>query len=92
MDKQAVYYNLKNKNQPVKKQPVSPPVRPKSGFGDKLMDSLKAIPAGFYEGLVGRNMTYEQWKNEKNRKRKGLAPSEYPGRGLVNWFQRVLRR
>ena len=54
----------------------------------QLWDAMRAGTAGFRQGLIGKDLTFEQWQQERARKRQGLPPGQYP----QNWFQRLTRR
>lgn len=61
------------------------PVQQKTGpnIGD-FVDVGRSGLAGFWQGLSGKNKTYEQWLREKKRKKQGFPT---PG---SNWLQRLI--
>lgn len=80
-----------------RKPPATAPETPKApqfpgpvDIGSGIWDTISAPLAGLYQGLVGKNLNYDQWIREKARKRRGRAPGQYPGRGVVNWLGRTI--
>jgi len=52
-----------------------------------IWETIKSPFAGFFKG---KNLTYEQYLREKKRKKRGLPPGKYPGRGITNWLSRTI--
>jgi len=66
-----------------KSTPNTPPEDVQLPSLSDIWNTMKAPLAGFWQGLSGRNMTWEQYMREKKRKQQGFDP---PGK---NWFQRI---
>lgn len=86
--KKAVYWKPKN--------PLSPqePNDPQDGSSalDKVWNAVKgtwdvvrAIPGGARQGLSGRNLTFEQWQRENNRRKRGN-----PRKDPRSWLQKLI--
>ena len=89
MKRKAVYYKVQPQ---VPLQPQTLPQKKSPSKGKEIIDSITAIPHGLFQGTLGPNLTYDQWRYQRNRRRKGLPPGQFPGRGLVNWLQRLLTK
>jgi len=53
-----------------------------------IWEVIKSPLAGIWEGSVGSNRSFEQYINDKRRRRQGLDPM--PGRGMTNWLRRQI--
>lgn len=73
-----------------RKPPEDAPDMPPFPGPVDLWDTMKAPLAGLWEGLVGKNRNYDQYVREKLRRRRGMAPGSYPGRGPVGWLGRTI--
>lgn len=79
------------RGRPAPEQPEQPAQPGQRGIGPTdIWDTIKAPLAGMWQGLGGRNLNYDQYIREKARKRRGLAPGSYPGRGPMGWLHRVM--
>lgn len=77
--------------------PRKPPQEPENAPGTPafpgpvdIWDTMKAPLSGLWEGLVGKNRSYEQHVREKMRRRRGGAPGRYPRRGPIGWLRRTI--
>lgn len=88
------YYNSRNPPTATPKDPQYPgPVNMWEQMGqvkDTVWDTIKAPLAGLWQGLGGKNRSFEQYLREKMRKQRGMAPGSYPGRGLRGWLGRTI--
>jgi len=72
------YYNAKKPpNLPNQPQKTGPKVQ-------EVLDLGQGAVGGFWQGLTGKNTTYEQWLRRKKRKHRGFPVPR------KNWLQRLI--
>lgn len=72
---------------PPENAPEQPAQYPSAG---SVWDLIRAPMAGLYQGLLGKNLDYDAYIRERARKKKGLPPGSYPGRGPISWLGRTM--
>jgi hypothetical protein len=79
-------------NYPQNLQTQQPQLDPNSNDPNvlrQMWELARSGVAGFGQGLWGKNMTFEQWSRERERRKKGLPPSQYSNK---NWLTRLIHR
>jgi len=78
------YYNARNPQQ----NPGQQNAPDFQSIPGQLWEALRSGAAGFKQGLIGKDLSFEQWQRERKRRQQGIPPQQYPSR---NWLERLIR-